>query len=123
MRPEQREDPTRSFHADKSSAKKVCPTGPRGRQDAAVFPKSQAHRPRTLVDVIGETIAAHAELPAIDDGTSCLTYAVLGSRMKDLARRLWARGIGAGDRVGVRAPSGCSDLYVAILGILASGAA
>ncbi|HEX9229257.1 MAG TPA: Pls/PosA family non-ribosomal peptide synthetase [Arthrobacter sp.] len=76
-----------------------------------------------MIDVVWETIAAHAESPAIDDGTACLTYGALGSRMKVLARRLWALDIGTGDRVGVRAPSGSSDLYVAILGIMACGAA
>lgn len=112
----------RNFPADKSSEDVGMP-GTRRRQDAAVFPSSRAHRARTLIDVIWETIATNAELPAIDDGISCLTYGALGSGMKALARRLWALGIGAGDRVGVRAPSGSSDLYVAILGIMASGAA
>ena len=118
----QGEDPTRSFPAD-TSPEDVGPTGSRRRPDAAVFPRSQAHRARTLMDVVWETIATHTELPAIDDGAACLTYGALGSRMKALAQRLWGRGIGAGDRVGVRAPSGSSDLYVAILGIMACGAA
>lgn len=91
--------------------------------DVAIFPRSQAHRARTLIDVVWESITTYAESPAIDDGTACLTYGALGSRMKALAERLWARGIGAGDRVGVRAQSGSSDLYIAILGIMACGAA
>ena len=118
----QGEDPTRSFPAE-TSPEDVEPTGSRRRPDAAVFPRSPAHRARTLVDVVWETITTHTELPAIDDGAACLTYGALGSRMEALAQRLWGRGIGAGDRVGVRAPSVSSDLYVAILGIMACGAA
>ncbi|MFF2031876.1 Pls/PosA family non-ribosomal peptide synthetase [Arthrobacter sp. NPDC058192] len=97
-----------------------CPLIP---PDAAVYPSAQAHRARTLIDVVWETVATHSESPAIDDGSVRLTYAALGSRMKALARRLWGLGIGAGDRVGVRAQSGSSDLYLAILGIMACGAA
>lgn len=99
------------------------PTGTQHPPDAAVFPRTQAHRARTLIDVVWETIATYAEAPAIDDGTAPLTYGALASRMKALAERLWALGIGVGDRVGVRAPSGSSDLYIAILGIMACGAA
>lgn len=99
------------------------PTGTQHPADAAVFPRTQAHRARTLIDVVWETIATYAEAPAIDDGTALLTYGALGSRMKALAERLWTLGIGAGDRVGVRAPSGSSDLYIAIFGIMACGAA
>ena len=32
-------------------------------------------------------------------------------------------GVGPGDKVGVRVPSGTTDLYVAILGIISAGAA
>ncbi|MBB6404122.1 Pls/PosA family non-ribosomal peptide synthetase [Arthrobacter sp. AZCC_0090] len=70
-----------------------------------------------------ETIAKYPEAPAIDDGTVQLTYRALGSRVNALARRLWALDIGAGDRVGVRMQSGSSDLYIAILGVMACGAA
>ncbi len=37
--------------------------------------------------------------------------------------RCGSSGIGRGDRVGVRIPSGTTDLYVAIIGILMAGAA
>ena len=52
-----------------------------------------------------------------------LTYSDLMAAVGDLARRLGAAGVGRGDRVGVRMPSGSADLYVAILGVLAAGAA
>ena len=44
-------------------------------------------------------------------------------RVRDLAMLLRAAGVGAGDRVGVRMSSGTADLYTAILGVLAAGAA
>ena len=40
-----------------------------------------------------------------------------------MAVRLRERGVAPGDRVGVRVPSGTVDLYIAILGVLAAGAA
>ena len=43
--------------------------------------------------------------------------------MERLRRRLALAGVGLGDRVGVRVPSGTNDLYVAILAVLAAGAA
>ena len=53
---------------------------------------------------------------------SALTYADAPRRRRG-RRTLSERGIGRGDRVGVRMPSGTAELYVAILGVLAAGAA
>ncbi len=92
-------------------------------RDLAVFPSEPAAAERTLVDIILETIATYPSTPAIDDGSAILDYAELGVEIHELARKLWASDIGAGDRVGVRVPSGSKDLYVAILGILVAGAA
>lgn len=78
---------------------------------------------RTLVDILIETISAFPGAPALDDGTVSLTYAELEVQVKALARKLWASGIGAGDRVGIYVPSGSVDLYIAVLGVLYSGAA
>lgn len=78
---------------------------------------------RTLVAIIQETIARYPAAPALDDGTVLLTYEALGERIAEVSRRLWSANIGAGDRVGVRVPSGSVDLYIAILGVLAAGAA
>ena len=53
-----------------------------------------------------------------------LTYAELAEAADERRRRARRRsGVGRGDRVGVRIPSGTTDLYVAILGILLAGAA
>ncbi|MFN8046338.1 MAG: Pls/PosA family non-ribosomal peptide synthetase [Dermatophilaceae bacterium] len=79
--------------------------------------------PRTLVDVFRATVAAHPDDPALDNGRETLTYAALADAADELADALEAAGVGAGDRVGVRIPSGTTDLYIAILGILAAGCA
>ncbi|HET8988507.1 MAG TPA: non-ribosomal peptide synthetase, partial [Humibacillus sp.] len=83
----------------------------------------RAPAPRTLVDVLQAMIAAHPGAPAIDDTRSVLTYLELGEHVDDMARALRAAGVRRGDRVGIRAPSGTHDLYVAILGIMRAGAA
>ncbi|MDG3009331.1 amino acid adenylation domain-containing protein [Rhodococcus sp. D2-41] len=82
-----------------------------------------APAPRTLVDILAATAAAHPEANALDDGEVQLTYAELHARVYEGARWLAAHGIGRGDRVGVRMPSGDRQLYLAILSVLASGAA
>ncbi|RBP61903.1 non-ribosomal peptide synthetase-like protein [Brevibacterium sanguinis] len=78
---------------------------------------------RTLIDVLLETAAAHPDQPAIDDGSAVLSYRELIGEIRDLALDLAAAGIGPGDKVGVRVPSGSVDLYVAILAVLMLGAA
>lgn len=78
---------------------------------------------RTLVDVFAETVSAHPDRVAIDDGDEVLTYRALADAVAVLARRLAEAGVGRGDRVGVRAPSGTVGLYVSILAVLHSGAA
>jgi non-ribosomal peptide synthetase-like protein len=78
---------------------------------------------RTLVEVLGCTAASYPDEPAVDDGHVVLTYHDLLSAVGTAAGRLAASGVGLGDRVGVRMPSGSVDLYVAILGVLTAGAA
>jgi non-ribosomal peptide synthetase-like protein len=78
---------------------------------------------RTLVEILRWTAATHPDAPAVDDGHVVLTYADLMAAVGEVARRLDAAGVGPGDRVGVRMPSGTADLYVAILGVLVAGAA
>jgi len=78
---------------------------------------------RTLLDVFDATVAAHPHEPALDDGVEVLTYRRLAAAAQDVADRLHALDIGAGDRVGVRISSGSNELYVAILGVLHAGAA
>ena len=84
---------------------------------------SRAPAPRTLVDVLAATAAAHPDAPAVDDTATVLTYAELTAAAVSLAADLARAGVRPGDRVGVRAPSGTVDLYVAVLGILHAGAA
>ncbi|PRZ43181.1 non-ribosomal peptide synthetase-like protein [Antricoccus suffuscus] len=78
---------------------------------------------RTLVDVLRATAAAYPGKPALDDGTSILSYAELTATAERIAAGLAADGVRQGDRVGIQIPSGTSELYLAILGILIAGAA
>lgn len=91
--------------------------------DRARFSGGPAASPRTLVDVFEASVRSHPDEPALDDGTTCLTYRALAVEVARLRRGLAAAGVGLGDRVGVRVPSGTNDLYVAILAVLAAGAA
>jgi non-ribosomal peptide synthetase-like protein len=84
---------------------------------------ADAPDPRTLIDIINETAARYPDAAAIDDGTVQLTYSELISDIEDSVAWLSARGIGRGDRIGIRMPSGSHALYVAILATLATGAA
>ncbi|NLP82676.1 amino acid adenylation domain-containing protein [Microbacterium sp. CFH 90308] len=78
---------------------------------------------RTLIDILRDTTARHPEASALDDGSGALSYRDLMARVGRTAARLHEAGVRRGDRVGVRVPSGSKDLYVAILGVLAAGAA
>ncbi|MER7835894.1 Pls/PosA family non-ribosomal peptide synthetase [Streptomyces sp. NPDC096040] len=91
--------------------------------DTARFSAGAAASPRTLVDVFEATVRAHPDELALDDGSTQLTYRALAVEVERLRRRLAEAGIGLGDRVGVRVPSGTNDLYIAVLGVLAAGAA
>ncbi|WAU80682.1 amino acid adenylation domain-containing protein [Streptomyces sp. Qhu-G9] len=89
----------------------------------ARFSASSAPSPRTLVDVFDASVRACPDEPALDDGRRSLTYRALAVEVEALRRRLGAAGVGLGDRVGVRVPSGTNGLYVAVLAVLAAGAA
>lgn len=89
----------------------------------AVLPVCPAPPERTLLDVLDGTVRAHPHAVAIDDGKTVLTYAALAHDVLVGSDRLQAAGIGAGDRVGVRIPSGTVDVYLAVLAVLTSGAA
>ena len=78
---------------------------------------------RTLIDVLGATAALFPDAPALDDGTQTLTYSELLESIEDGVRWLERKGVCAGDRVGIRMPSGNNSLYVSILSVLAAGAA
>ncbi|MEU6668858.1 Pls/PosA family non-ribosomal peptide synthetase [Streptomyces sp. NPDC046727] len=91
--------------------------------DRARFSAGPAASPRTLVDVFDASVRSYPDELALDDGTHRLTYRALAAEVERLRRRLADAGVGLGDRVGVRVPSGTNDLYVAILAVLAAGAA
>lgn len=78
---------------------------------------------RTLVDILVATSEQHPEAPALDDGDTVLSYAELLEEVKATGRALHSAGLGAGDRIGIRIPSGTVELYVAILATLYIGAA
>ncbi|MGK5637048.1 Pls/PosA family non-ribosomal peptide synthetase [Streptomyces sp. URMC 126] len=78
---------------------------------------------RTLIDVLDATAATHPDVPALDTETGVLTYRELCAEVETRAERLRRAGIGPGDRVGVRIPSGTAELYLAILAVLRCSAA
>ena len=78
---------------------------------------------RTLLEILDATVVRHPQAAALDDGVRQLDYATLRAEVTELAERFALAGVGRGDRVGVRIPSGSVDLYIAILAVLAAGAA
>lgn len=82
-----------------------------------------APSPRTLIDILYDTAARYPDATGIDDGTVQLTYAEMIADIEQGVAWLAARGIGRGDRIGIRMPSGSYSLYMAILSTLAAGAA
>jgi non-ribosomal peptide synthetase-like protein len=94
------------------------------RQHAAQLPGSHRTPPaRTLIDILTASADAFPDAPALDDGSRALSYSELLEEVRATARKLHAAGLGAGDRVGVRIPSGTAELYTAILAVLLIGAA
>jgi non-ribosomal peptide synthetase-like protein len=83
----------------------------------------QAPAPRTLIDILYDTATRFPDATALDDGTVQLTYSEVISDIEESVEWLAARGIGRGDRIGIRMPSGTCALYLAILSTLAAGAA
>lgn len=90
---------------------------------SALFSAGPAAPARTLVDVFEASVRAHPDELALDDGTEQLTYRALATEVERRRRALAAAGVGLGDRVGVRVPSGTNELYTGILAVLAAGAA
>ena len=89
----------------------------------ALFSGGRTPAARTLLDILEATTRNHPNEPALDDGRTVLTYRSLAAEIDTLRARLTAAGVGVGDRVGIRVPSGTTDLYVSILAVLAVGAA
>ena len=83
-----------------------------------------APAPRTLIDILYDTAARYPGRGGHRRRRrSQLTYSELIADIEDSVEWLGARGIGRGDRIGIRMPSGSYALYVAILSTLAAGAA
>jgi non-ribosomal peptide synthetase-like protein len=102
------------------------PSSPRHGLPYSARPRSPhppALAPRTLGEVFAASVARWPERVALDAPGARLSYRGLDTVAGELAARLRAGGVGPGDRVGVRIPSGTAELYVAILGVLAAGAA
>ncbi len=85
--------------------------------------RGDAPPPRTLLDVLRSTTERFPEASAIEDQDGALSYEELMALVIATAERLQAGGVRRGDRVGVRMRSGSRELYVAILAVLAAGAA
>ncbi|MER7583163.1 amino acid adenylation domain-containing protein [Kitasatospora sp. NPDC097691] len=77
---------------------------------------------RPLFDQVRAVALDHPTKPALSDRATTLTLAELAVSAEALGRRLVARGVGPGDRVGVMVGRGV-DLVVALLGVSAAGAA
>lgn len=84
---------------------------------------AHAAPPRTLLDVLHDSVGAFPESSALDDGQGAISYRELMARVVRVAARLSLAGVRPGDRVGVRMPSGSRELYISILAVLAAGAA
>ncbi len=89
----------------------------------AVYTGNAAAPPRTLWDIFTATVARSGAAPALDDGCEQLDYARAAGRVEELAARLAASGVGAGDYVGIHIVSGSNELYLSALAVLAVGAA
>ncbi|MGC5169025.1 Pls/PosA family non-ribosomal peptide synthetase [Microbacterium sp. DT81.1] len=85
--------------------------------------RAAAPSPRTLIDILRETAERFPEASAMEDADGALSYAELLALVGRIAVRLHAQGVCRGDRVGVRMQSGGRQLYAAIIGIMAAGAA
>ncbi|WP_431247460.1 Pls/PosA family non-ribosomal peptide synthetase [Leifsonia xyli] len=78
---------------------------------------------RTLIDVLTESARRFPDASALEDAAGALSYRELLARVGAGAARLREAGVRRGDRVGVRMSSGSRELYLAILSVLAAGAA
>ncbi|WP_018296578.1 AMP-binding protein [Corynebacterium lubricantis] len=91
--------------------------------EKAIFGVAPAPPEHTLVDIINATITDHPDVVAIEATEGSLTYAQLKDVLIEHAQRLHEHGVGRGSRVGIRVPSGTTDLYIAILATIYAGAA
>ncbi len=92
-------------------------------ESSALRRSTQAPPVRTLVDILRQTALETPDAAALDNGSNVLTYQEFCEESDAFASALRERGVGRGDRIGVRVDSGTLELYVAIMGILVAGAA
>ncbi|MFV3116267.1 non-ribosomal peptide synthase/polyketide synthase [Gordonia amicalis] len=76
---------------------------------------------RTLVDLFTDSVVAHGDRVAVSASGRSLSYAELDARSDAVAAGLAARGVAAGDLVGI-ATARSVDLMASILGVLKVGA-
>ncbi|VEH81454.1 Non-ribosomal peptide synthetase [Corynebacterium kutscheri] len=91
--------------------------------ELAIYGVEEIPTPRTLVDIFHTTVALYPDAPALVGMNETLNYRELAQRIDEEISRLAELGIGLGDRIGIRVPSGTTDLYIAILATICSGAA
>ncbi|MGD7002188.1 Pls/PosA family non-ribosomal peptide synthetase [Corynebacterium halotolerans] len=89
----------------------------------AVYGVEDPPAERTLLDIVRQTTADHPDAIAIEGFDASITYRDLETLIAREVERLHDSGIGRGDRIGIRVPSGTTDLYVAILATMFAGAA
>ena len=123
------DDHAQTGHLSRRPAgRRDSPSGHAGRSHTHTSPPGTAQHDapvieETLVDIFNTTVARWSRRPAIDTPHATLSYDELADEVQALMHRLRDRGVGAGDRVGVRVSSGTADLYIAILSVLSAGAA
>ncbi|MCD9875955.1 non-ribosomal peptide synthetase [Streptomyces guryensis] len=84
-------------------------------------PRSLTARPASVPGALARIVAAAPERIAVTDGDSGLTYRELDERAAQLVCGLRARGVRAGDRVGVCLERS-AELVVSLLAVLMAGA-
>lgn len=89
----------------------------------AIYGVDEVPSPRTLVDVFETSVWNYPGAKALSGSNGSLTYEELAEHVQTQVEVLAEHGIGVGDRVGIRVPSGTTDLYIAILATLCAGAA
>lgn len=88
----------------------------------AIFGSGEQSAPRTLTDIARTTMARHPDAVAVDCADAQLTYAEFSLILDEQVSRLHLHGVGRGDTVGIRVPSGTLQLYVAALAVAFAGA-
>ncbi|WP_156193631.1 Pls/PosA family non-ribosomal peptide synthetase [Corynebacterium kalinowskii] len=91
--------------------------------ELAIYGVGKVPAERTLVDIVELTMGRYPDAVAIEGSNGVLTYAELHQEIEKQRQILADAGIGLGDRIGIRVPSGTTDLYVAILATICAGAA